>query len=57
MANQFIKVDVQGETALINKSHIIIAKFGGTTITRIQLTNGEIIEVAHTPQLFQEIQS
>jgi len=57
MANQFIKVDIQGAPVLINKSHIIIAKFGSTSVTRIQLTSGETIEVTHTPQLFKEIQS
>ena len=57
MANQFIKVEMQGVPVLINKSHIIIAKFGNTSVTRIQLTNGETIEVAHTPQLFKEMQS
>jgi hypothetical protein len=57
MANQFIKVDMQGTPVLINKSHIVIAKFGNTEITKIQLTNGETIEVTHTPQLFKEIQS
>lgn len=57
MANQFIKVEIQGIPVLINKSHIIIAKFGNTSVTRIQLTSGETIEVAHTPQLFKEMQS
>jgi hypothetical protein len=57
MANQFIKVDMQGTPVLINKSHIIIAKFGNTSVTKIQLTSGETIEVTHTPQLFKEIQS
>ena len=57
MANQFIKVDIQGAPVLINKSHIVIAKFGNTTVTKIQLTSGETIEVTHTPQLFQELQS
>jgi hypothetical protein len=57
MANQFIKVDIQGAPVLINKSHIIIAKFGNTAVTKIQLTSGETIEVTHTPQLFKEMQS
>jgi hypothetical protein len=57
MANQFIKVDIQGAPVLINKSHIVIAKFGNTSITKIQLTSGETIEVTHTPQLFKEMQS
>jgi hypothetical protein len=57
MANQFIKVDIQGIPVLINKSHIIIAKFGNTSVTRIQLISGETIEVTHTPQLFKEMQS
>ncbi len=57
MANQFIKVDIQGVPVLINKSHIIIAKFGNTTVTRIQLTSGETIEVKHTPQLFKDMQT
>jgi len=57
MANQFIKVDMQGVTALINKSHIVIAKFGDPSVTRLQLSNGDIIEITHTPQLFKEIQS
>ncbi len=57
MANQFIKVEIQGVPVLINKSHIVIAKFGSTSVTRLQLTSGETIEVTHTPQLFQEIQS
>jgi len=57
MANQFIKVDIQGVPVLINKSHIIIAKFGSTTVTRIQLTSGETIEVKHTPQLFKDMQT
>ena len=57
MANQFIKVDVQGAPVLINKSHIVIAKFGSTSVTKIQLINGETIEVTHTPQLFQEMQN
>jgi hypothetical protein len=57
MANQFIKVDLQGVTALINKSHIVIAKFGDTSVTSLQLSNGDIIEITHTPQLFKEIQS
>ena len=57
MANQFIKVEMQGIPVLINKSHIIIAKFGNTSVTRIQLTSGETIEVTHTPQLFKEMQN
>jgi hypothetical protein len=57
MANQFIKVEMQGIPVLINKSHIIIARFGNTSVTRIQLTSGETIEVTHTPQLFKEMQS
>ena len=57
MANQFIKVDLQGAPVLINKSHIVIAKFGNTTVTKIQLTSGETIEVTHTPQLFKDLQS
>jgi hypothetical protein len=57
MANQFIKVEMQGVPVLINKSHIIVAKFGDTSVTRIQLTSGETIEVKHTPQLFKEMQS
>ena len=57
MANQFIKVEIQGVPVLVNKSHIVIAKFGSTSVTRLQLTSGETIEVTHTPQLFQEIQS
>ncbi|HEY2649306.1 MAG TPA: hypothetical protein VGI38_08920 [Puia sp.] len=57
MANQFIKVDMQGVPVLINKSHIVVAKFGDTSVTRIQLTSGETIEVRHTPQLFKEMQS
>jgi hypothetical protein len=57
MANQFIKVDIQGAPVLINKSHIVIAKFGNTSVAKIQLTSGETIEVTHTPQLFQEMQS
>ncbi len=57
MANQFIKVDIQGVTALINKSHIVVAKFGDSSVTRLQLSNGDIIEITHTPQLFKEIQS
>ncbi|HZZ75731.1 MAG TPA: hypothetical protein VFE04_07370 [Puia sp.] len=57
MANQFIKVEIQGEPVLINKSHVIIAKFGNTSVTRIQLTSGETIEVKYTPQLFKEMQS
>jgi hypothetical protein len=57
MANQFIKADIQGVPVLINKSHIVIAKFGNTSVTKIQLINGEIVEVRHTPQLFQEMQN
>ena len=57
MANQFIKVEMQGRPVLINKSHIIIAKFGNTSVTLIQLVNGETIEVTHTPQLFKEMQN
>ena len=57
MANQFIKVDMQGKPVLINKSHIVIAKFGSTSVTKIQLITGETIEVTHTPQLFQEMQN
>jgi hypothetical protein len=57
MANQFIKVDIQGVPVLINKSHIIIAKFGSTAVTKIQLTSGETIEVKHTPQLFKDLQT
>ena len=57
MANQFIKVEMQGEPVLINKSHVIIAKFGNTSVTTIQLTSGETIEVKYTPQLFKEMQS
>jgi hypothetical protein len=57
MANQFIKVEVQGVPVLINKSHIIIAKFGSTEVTRIQLTSGETMEVKHTPQLFKDMQT
>ncbi len=57
MANLFIKVDMQGTPVLINKTHIVIAKFGNTSVTRIQLTSGETIEVTHTPQLFKEMQS
>jgi hypothetical protein len=57
MANQFIKVEMQGAPVLINKSHIIIAKFGSTEVTKIQLTNGETIEVKHTPQLFKDMQT
>ena len=57
MANQFIKVEMQGVPVLINKSHIIIAKFGNTSVTRIQLISGETIEVTHTAQLFKEMQS
>ncbi|HEY2349882.1 MAG TPA: hypothetical protein VGH64_12740, partial [Puia sp.] len=49
MANQFIKVDMQGIPVLINKSHIVVAKFGDASVTRIQLTSGETIEVRHTP--------
>ena len=57
MANQFIKVEMQGVPVLINKSHIILARFGDTAVTRIQLTSGEIIEVTRTPELFKEMQS
>jgi uncharacterized protein YlzI (FlbEa/FlbD family) len=57
MANQFIKVDMQGTPVLINKSHIVIAKFGSTSVTTIQLTSGKTLEVTHTPQLFQELQT
>jgi hypothetical protein len=57
MANQFIKVDIQGSPVLINKSHIIMAKFGSTSVTKIQLISGETVEVTHTPQLFQEMQN
>jgi hypothetical protein len=57
MANQFIKADMQGKPVLINKSHIVIAKFGSTSVTKIQLITGETIEVTHTPQLFQEMQN
>ncbi len=57
MANQFIKVEIQGVPVLINKSHIIIAKFGSTAVTKIQLTSGETIEVKHTPQLFKDMQT
>ncbi len=57
MANQFIKVEMQGVPVLINKSHIIIAKFGSTAVTKIQLTSGETIEVKHTPQLFKDMQT
>jgi hypothetical protein len=57
MANQFIKVDMQGTPVLINKSHIVVAKFGNGSVTRLQLTSGETIEVTHTPQLFKEMQS
>ena len=57
MANQFIKVDMQGTPALINKSHIVIAKFGSPSVTKIQLITGETVEVTHTPQLFQEMQN
>lgn len=56
MANQFLKVDVKGVPALINKSHIVMAQFGSTTVTKIQLIGGETIEVTHTAQLFQEMQ-
>lgn len=57
MANQFVKVEMQGEPVLINKSHVIIAKFGNTSVTRILLSNGETIEVKYTPQLFKDMQS
>ncbi len=57
MANQFIKVDMQGTPVLINKSHIVIAKFGSTSVTKIQLITGETVEVMHTPRLFQEMQN
>ncbi len=57
MANQFIKVEIQGVPVLINKSHIIIAKFGSAEVTRMQLTSGETIEVKHTPQLFKDMQT
>jgi hypothetical protein len=57
MANQFIKVDMQGTPVLINKSHIVIAKFGSTSVTKIQLITGETVEVTHTPRLFQEMQN
>jgi hypothetical protein len=57
MANQFIKVEMQGTPVLINKSHIVVAKFGSTEVTRIQLTSGETIEVKHTPQLFKDMQT
>jgi hypothetical protein len=56
MANQFIKVEIEGLPVLINKSHIVIAKFGDNTKIKIQLTSGETIEVKHTPRLFQEMQ-
>ncbi len=57
MANQFIKVEIGGLPVLINKSHIVVAKFGDTTVTKIQLTSGETIEVKHTARLFEEMQS
>ncbi|HEX3080693.1 MAG TPA: hypothetical protein VHQ04_09525 [Puia sp.] len=57
MANQFIRVEIQGIPVLINKSHIVIARFGNTSVTKIQLTSGETIEVTHTPQLFKEMQT
>jgi hypothetical protein len=57
MANLFIKVEIQGKPVLINKTHIVIAKFGNPSVTSIQLTSGETIEVTHTPQLFKEMQS
>ena len=57
MANQFIKVEIGGLPVLINKSHIVIAKFGDSTVTRIQLTSGETIEVKPSPRLFEEMQS
>jgi hypothetical protein len=57
MANQFIKVDIQGAPVLINKSHIVIARFGNTSVTKIQLISGETVEVTPTPQLFQEMQN
>ncbi len=57
MANQFIKVEIEGVPVLINKSQIIIAKFGSTEVTRMQLTSGETIEVKHTPQLFKDMQT
>jgi hypothetical protein len=57
MANQFIKVDMQGTAVLVNKSHILIAKFGNNSVVKIQLISGETLEVSHTPQLFKEIQS
>lgn len=57
MANLFIKVDMQGVPVLINKTHIVIAKFGNPAVTKIQLTSGETIEVTPTPNLFKELQS
>ena len=57
MANHFIKVEVKGVTVLINKTHIVTANFGNTLVTKILLTSGETIDVTHTSQLFQEIQS
>jgi len=57
MANQFIKVEIGGLPVLINKSHIVIAKFGYNKVTRIQLTSGETLEVKPTPRLFEEMQS
>ena len=57
MANQFIKVDMQGTAVLINKSHILVARFGNTSVVKIQLISGETLEVTHTPQLFKEIQT
>ncbi len=57
MANQFIKVEIGSLPVLINKSHIVMAKFGDATVTKIQLTSGETIEVKPTPRLFEEMQS
>jgi hypothetical protein len=57
MANNFIKVEIQGVSVLINKSHIVLANFGNTAVAKLTLTTGVVMEVRHTTELFGEIQS
>jgi hypothetical protein len=51
----FIKVEIDGSSALINTNHIAWAHFKSTATTTLHMTNGEVIEVKHHSNMMQWI--
>ncbi|HTQ26539.1 MAG TPA: hypothetical protein VMI35_00350 [Puia sp.] len=56
ISSKFLKLQMDGITVLINKSHVVTVRFKGTSNTELKMSNGEIINLVTGDNLISHLE-